>query len=148
VIITIVAIVVLAVIVMISCLWLIYQMFSGNPDELREGHEVKKWKDRKAESSRKIFWTSSILTLALSAFLPITRTAFEIIYCSKDFAELLDETQIDFLSCETGSVKYLAYVLLAAFSLPFPIACYYVIQRNKPRGSIENPDITYSKILI
>lgn len=48
-------------------------MVASNPDELREGHEVRTWKQRQEETQKKVKAITIFLTIALSAFMPIGR---------------------------------------------------------------------------
>ena len=140
----------LAVFMIIAFAWFAKKALRANPDALREGHESKSWKQRKLESAKEVRIMGLILTVGTTAYLPVSRVAVEILVCSTSFVDTLRSVSTGndlFLSdgkCGTGLIIF-AVAALLFFSLPFPIAVAYAIWRNKPRGSLENPDVTHDE---
>jgi len=140
----------LAVFMILAFAWFAKKALRANPDALREGHETKSWKQRKLESAKEVRIMGLILTVGTTAYLPVSRVAVEILVCRSSFVDTLRSvsTGNDFFiadgKCGTGLIGF-AVVALLFFSLPFPIAVAYAIWRNKPRGSLENPDVTHDE---
>jgi len=141
----------LALFMIVSFAWLAKKALKANPDSLREGHETKSWKQRKAESAREVRIMGLILTVGTTAYLPISRVAVEILVCGDSFKATLQSLSavggglfIQDGKCSSSLMGF-AMVALLLFSLPFPIAVAYAIWRNKPRGSLENPDVTHDE---
>jgi len=64
-------------------------MVSSNPDELRTGHETKSWKERSVEQRKTVKAITLILTFCLSAYMPVSRMSFELIFCNEMYRESL-----------------------------------------------------------
>jgi hypothetical protein len=86
-----------------------------------------------------------VLTLSLSVHLSVTRIAIEALYCSREFVYRMG--YYDQTACSEDSAliifRCIAGVFLVIFVLPLPPVLYWIISKNKPQGSPENPDITY-----
>lgn len=96
--------VIMAILAFISFLWMAYQAMD-NPDELRQGHEVRTWRQRQVESRKKVKAITVILTGCLTAFLPVTRTALSLVKCNPVMKGTLPKGD-DFLECEKGGIRW------------------------------------------
>lgn len=165
--ITIFVTIVLAVVMVLAMLWLIYEMWNDNPDELTEGHDVKTWKDRKIEAAKKVRAIGLILTLGTTIYLPVSRMALEVLVCEEKILDQLRLTKMPLLYTEgltsdghqlrnwtaadgtayqgdcSGTIHAISWCMLGLITFLFPLACAHAIQKNKPRGSLENPDVTF-----
>ncbi|CAD7955279.1 unnamed protein product [Amoebophrya sp. A120] len=140
----IVLLVIVAVLVVISFAYFLYVAITQQQDELREGHEAESWSDKKKTQGRKVWFMTQVLTAALSIYLPLTRTCIEILYCDVPFDhQLKDGLKEDMFRCDSGLMTGIAYFFGIFFVIPLPILAFWLISKNKPQGSPENPDLTY-----
>ena len=144
----------LAIFMIVAFSWFAKKALRSNPDALREGHETQNWKQRKLESAKEVRIMGLILTVGTTAYLPVSRVAVEILVCRSSFVDTLrsvstGNTSIDTFFIADGKcglgLRAFAVAALLIFSLPFPIAVAYAFWRNKPRGSLENPDVTHDE---
>jgi len=142
----------LAVIMYVAYLWFIFsaQYMHNADNEIREGHETKKWSEVAAESRKKVKISTYVLTGCLSVYLPLTRTAVEIILVKPDSFVVQHFSEVDMITMtvlsegsELSWLKVASYIILATFTLPTPIILARLVTKNKPSGSLENPDLAY-----
>ena len=137
----IIVLILVAVVMYIAYVWFAIsaQYMHSTENEIREGHETKKWADVAAENSKKIKMSTHVLTGCLSVYLPLTRTAVEVVLDNKDsFVVKYFEG-----GSELDLLRFASYFILLTFTLPLPFILARIVTRNKPAGSLENPDIAY-----
>eukprot|EP00928_Gymnodinium_smaydae_P028081 TRINITY_DN21514_c0_g5_i2.p1 TRINITY_DN21514_c0_g5~~TRINITY_DN21514_c0_g5_i2.p1 ORF type:complete len:1391 (-),score=224.97 TRINITY_DN21514_c0_g5_i2:203-4252(-) len=120
--------------------WLVFQACKTKPDALRKGHETVSWRERAEKQHKLTVATTQTLTALLSAYVPVSNMCVEMLYCSEKTSNSFPE---GFLNCSTGGITYLSIMFIVLFTLPFPLFLVYVIQVNKPRGSILDANVTY-----
>lgn len=139
--ITIIVAVVLAIVCIILYFYLWCNLSTSNA--MREGHEATAaWRVRAKESKYSTKAIGGILFLCTSAHLPVARTCIEILTCKGDTATSLASLG-GFWDCQGTYIKVIAVFLILLFAVPFPVLCIYQIQKNKPRGSLLDANVTY-----
>eukprot|EP01138_Halocafeteria_seosinensis_P014364 gb/GECG01014665.1/.p1 GENE.gb/GECG01014665.1/~~gb/GECG01014665.1/.p1 ORF type:complete len:1030 (+),score=149.10 gb/GECG01014665.1/:1-3090(+) len=69
-----------------------------NPDEIRQGHEVVKWDDRKEDESKRVMFIKYSLLAATTLYLPVSRALAQAVRCGPTMIRILVEK--DFLEIE------------------------------------------------
>ncbi|CAD7927441.1 unnamed protein product [Amoebophrya sp. A25] len=145
-IVAIVALVIVAIILVGFFIWFLYIAITEQTDALREGHEAENWVQKQKEQQGKVWKMGMVLTAALSIYLPLARTSFEILYCDVAYKWFLaDNLKEDILLCDSGLMVGIAVFFLLIFVIPLPILAFWLVSKNKPQGSPENPDVTYDE---
>ena len=160
-----ITIVVIAVLLILAYLWAMCMTSSLQMDEIRQGKEAKTWDVLATESKRTLTAIKYIFTAAFSLYLPVSRSAFQLLVCDATAGRALQalgaggvdckETDrggaLDSVSCDCSGWEYytasqvVAGFLVAVFTLGLPIRTYLLIQRNKPVGSREDPNSRYDE---
>lgn len=134
-------------------------------DEIREGNEAKTWVQKKKEKPGLVSFLKYTLVVLLSAYLPVSRVAVQILACETSMAKTIKSigapvpctfanttvTNLpsEFSNYETcdckawkeyGILAALAVLMLAIYTVAFPIVCFKIIKRNIPIGSTTDPD--------
>lgn len=125
--------------------WVTNKLSSETGDKVREGHEAKSFAEVASKKKRTIQIVGLVLTGSLTVYMPITQTAFQVLFCKEDQYVLNYDK---FGSCVEGNNTYLyimygAIIFILLFSLPLPYFLYKQIQLSKPKGSPANPDVTH-----
>jgi hypothetical protein len=132
---------------------------SMTSDKIREGHEASNWKEKQEESKKLIKFIKIVLTVAFSAYLPVSRTVFQVFACEAQLGKALMEltsqvtcsTDGKTVECNCSNWDYYLYlvigavVLLIFFTIGLPLYSYRLIKKNKPVGSTEDPDKRYDE---
>ena len=143
---------VVAIAMYIAYLWFIFsaQHMHNTENEIREGHEAKKWADVAVESSKQVKVSTYILTACLSVYLPLTRTAIEVIFSEPNSFIVRHYSVIDYETNkvvseknELATLRVAGFIILLTFTVPLPFMLARIVSKNKPTGSLENPDVAY-----
>ena len=154
-----------AVIITIAYLWVLYTTADIQVDVIRQGKEAEGF-DKLAETrKRTITAIKYILTAAMSAYLPVSRSALQILICDGAMGKALKDLGAG-ITCKTipadgvagtrfececsewdyiGLAQAVSVILLIVFTLGLPLQTYRLIQANKPFGSREDPDKRYDE---
>jgi hypothetical protein len=140
----IVLVVILAVACIIGYLWMVF--FSGitkmaAEDKVRMGNEAISFSQMAKEKSTTIWLVGQVLTISLSAYLPVSQLVFEVLAC--DPGSFV--TKAINKNCDNGPLQALAYGLMILYIFPLPIFCWKMVEQFKPTGSPENPDMTFDQ---
>lgn len=118
--------------------------------DVRHGHEAVTWASLAATNKRMATMSSLIITAALTAYLPLTQLCFSVLdmEAHKDDKNVPEDfngmVPTDFVKKPYwGLVVLEALLLLFSFSIPLPFLLMWSIRANRPRGSLENADVTY-----
>ena len=91
-------------------------------------------------------WRMTIgLFVLTSLYMPVSRFAMTILVCSPD--TVIAYSNYPFVEggkC-TDAAKFFAGFLLVTFTIPLPLVLCYAISKNKPRGSMENENVTFDQ---
>lgn len=126
--------------------------YSGPPNS-REGHEAKSWRDKAKEHPKTLRFVKYTIYAGITLYLPISRTAFQLLQCSPQLASSLAKLGVD---CSTGACKCTdwqyydvaraaAVALILLVTVALPVYTAYLITYNKPRGSPEDAEKRYDE---
>eukprot|EP00329_Picozoa_sp_Boothbay-MS584-11_P004646 46833_4 len=163
---TIIVALIMAVCMASSIFGVVKHFLDNPPDRLRLGHESWSWKQARKTGddgdltcckSAKKFDSEDVegvkffLLFGTTAFMPVSRAALEMIWCGDAIAKKLSVTSDvlgdllyskDDETC-SGTATGIGIFLLVSFTIPFPLTLFEIVDRTKPRGSMDNPDVTY-----
>ena len=140
----------IVMIVILTIAYVVYLWFvihaanvHNRENEIREGHEAKSWSEVAAAKQRTVQFATYSITMCVSIYLPITRACLELLSLNEDsfLVEILSNKSEDKIELKIGQV--MSFFFLTTFVIPLPIILFRLIQKNKPTGSPENPNITY-----
>lgn len=137
--------VVILIIVFIVYSWFVFHARNvhDQENEVREGHEAKSWSEVAATKQRTVQFATYAITMCVSVYLSIAKASLEILSLNKDsfLVEILANKSPDKIELKTAQVMSVFFLL--TFVIPLPIILFKIIQKNKPTGTLENPDIAY-----
>ncbi len=126
--------------------WFLFVAVTKQQDNLRMGHEAISWRERKRTEGKNVTRMTQVLTVCLTIYLPISKLVVEILYCDYPFDFMLKEhLKEDIWQCRSGLMTGLSVFFLVFLVVPLPVLCLWLIERNKPQGSPENPHICYDE---
>ena len=160
-----VIIAIFAIIIIIAYGWALWATSSMQADEIRQGKEAENFDKLIETKKRTITAVKYILTAAFSAYLPVSRSAIQVLRCDSTMGRALKDLGTG-ITCETVSgagvlgdrevckcsewdqysvLQVLMVILLLAFTVALPLWTYRLIQKNKPVGSREDPTKRYDE---
>ncbi|KAJ5078513.1 g protein-coupled receptor-related [Anaeramoeba ignava] len=115
-----------------------------DPAALLDGHEARTWTDR---SKLELLWITALVTLLISLYLPMSRSALQVIVCySPDhtyYDKNSDESKESYKSQfeDKGGCWHAVHIvhiifailIMLVITIYFPILTLKLIQRNKPQ---------------
>jgi hypothetical protein len=140
-----------------------------DPDELADGHESQNWKELKEQNKKTVGFIRYFMLIGMSAYLPISRSAFQILACDPTLVTSLKHISVTIpcavdvnlnasnpalsatVSCSCSSherwvlFQAAAIIIVLVVTIAFPILIYTLIRSNIPVGSPEDPDMTYDE---
>ena len=110
----------------------------------REGNEFKSWEDKDAENHRRLQIFRYTFVGLITVYLPVSQFSLEVLLCAimpagfapRDCAAL--SSPLDWILPTLGALVFLSV------TIAFPIQCYFLIEANKPVGSLEDADHRYN----
>jgi hypothetical protein len=156
---------ILGIVLVFVGIYAVYKSNAINPDELSQGHEAEDWEQLKAEQKRTVQFIQYFITAMMSAYLPISRSSFQILACDPTIVKSLDKVLKSTMcptnatgsglsteyKCNCGSYEnyiffqILSVLLICTVTLYFPFHIAKLIRSNVPQGSPEDPDMTYDE---
>lgn len=123
------------------------------PRPRSEGHEAKSWRDKAKENPKTLKFVKYTIYAGITLYLPISRTAFQLLQCAPQLASSLSKLGVD---CSTGTcqcsdweyydaARGAAVLLILLVTVALPLYTAFLITRNKPRGSPEDPEKRYDE---
>jgi hypothetical protein len=156
---------VIAVIVIIAYIWMmcVATGLSADTDEIKHGAEAKSWEQLAEEKKRTIRAIKLIMTAALSIYLPVAKMVVQLLSCDPPLMGTVKQVFNDItceyspdgktaLSCDCSTwgldtlFKGVSVLLLFVFVIGLPVICYYLVQKNKPVGSDDDPTKRFAEI--
>ena len=137
-----------ALVVTVMFGWFVWVAIQDQGDTLRDGHEALSWREKRQKEKKKVTWMTRVLTASLTIYMPLGRTCVEILYCDASYSYMLHKyLKSDTWHCEgeKAMLPYIAGFFLLFFVIPLPFLLAWLVAKNKPRGSPENPDITHDE---
>eukprot|EP00753_Platysulcus_tardus_P017597 PLAT6443.10.p1 GENE.PLAT6443.10~~PLAT6443.10.p1 ORF type:complete len:1759 (+),score=1054.57 PLAT6443.10:35-5311(+) len=123
--------IVAGIIALIGLLCVLRQSFKLLPDAIRDGHEVRDWETLREEASKTTKAIQITLTVLTSLYLPLSRSSLVLLR--------------DGVPAGQEALLLVAGLVTVIVTIGLPIFCAYMINRSKPVGSLENPDITHDE---
>ena len=156
---------VLAIIIIIAYIWALWATSSMQADEIRQGKEAENFDKLIQTKKRTLTAVKYILTAAFSAYLPVSRSAIQVLRCDSTMGRALKDLGTGITCktvegegvlgnrevCECGEwdsytgLQVLMVILLLSFTVALPLWTYRLIQKNKPVGSREDPEKRYDE---
>jgi hypothetical protein len=144
----IIVLIIIAILLIFGYLWVYWvtsKLSSETGDKVREGHEAKSFAEVASTKKRTIQIVGLVLTGSLTVYMPITQTAFQVLFC-KENQYVLNYDRFGFCVSGNDTYSYIMYgsiIFLLLFSLPLPYFLYKQIELSKPKGSPANPEVTH-----
>ncbi|KAL0235664.1 hypothetical protein GEMRC1_002246 [Eukaryota sp. GEM-RC1] len=102
-----------------------------DPDDIRDGHEVVSWEDRKKLTR---LMAQINLTALTSFYLAVSRNSLSIMLCREEFAP--GQEGIAYAHCyEEEHIVHIVVAIcsFSAITMFVPILCYRLIKKNRPK---------------
>lgn len=142
-----------AILILGAFFWMKCVALKYNPDEIRDGHEVTTWDQQAEERKKTVKAIKLILTASLSAYLPVSRVVFQIMFCNSSIImtlnSLIKGAAIQDGKCWDSDIYLYFFIfaifLLFSYTLTLPFFCYRIIRDSRPVGSVKDPNMRYDE---
>jgi hypothetical protein len=116
-----------------------------DPDAIRDGHEVRGWKERSKDGGCCCCSTAKyalyMMQIIISLYLPLSKALFMILSNHPSWVEALRASGLE---KNDTAFKVVAGIVILAYTCYVPYVCRQLIDENVPVGTLENPDIRYN----
>lgn len=137
----------LAVLALVLAVYVVRQASSmGEQDRRRDGHEFESWKERAEKEANKVRMIKYGFLALTSVYLPLTHVSLLALICKlaphlafeEECPSIVREGELSLV------IAFVAVLCLLIVTIGLPYFTHKTIEKNKPVGSLEDPEHRYN----